>query len=532
MEQYNLNFLGKDRERLGEVSRLFNSAEDRADFLKAVKDAAAMEGSDQQKRDFVLKTLLSAPKSRQYLKVAMPDFYKEGLKAERGEGWKMSMKDIEKATQATEEELLNPETGWMGSKTPMDDMKFMIESEGLDYKDVVKMLQEAQTKKNIKDMWYANGLPSRFAMSFIAPFESEKLSSGEPVSEEDVYKDIGMGAATVFPWGKAAGLVSGLSARVAPSVAKYPLVARGLRYGSEFAGPGIVEGAMTEGDLLDKLYAGVGATGGNATAGALIAGGSQFMKSWANDNANKALKDIEDALKETIYPEEIKMRLNAIKSTLKSKPENLTDSDLALLRTVENLKILKKGNPTKLKLGDIGGYNKDKYTKYRTQVDKDPIAKANRDDTKARLDEYEQIAFENNPGKITFSDWMATSPNKAEVGFGVKAGLGKPRIGLEEGKPHPLISDDPRYDMNYWLAEREKKMKAHTDQYYPRSTALDDYMDEFLKANPEVNILIDNGKISRQDIADLLRKRLYPSIYTHGKSGLVSRNEKESNEKQ
>lgn len=302
MEQPNLNFLGKDRERLGEVSRLFNSAEDRAAFLKAVKDAADMKGSDQQKREFVLKTFLSAPKSRQYLKVAMPELYKEGLKAERGEGWKMSMKDIEKATGATEKEILDPEKGWMTGN--FKDLKFLMESEGLDYADALKLLRDTQTKKSRKDI-YDDNLIART----VFPRISESLRDTGDFSGQDLALDVGENILQAMPLAglgtKVAtqGLRSGL--RILPNIEGYLI--------ENAAVPTVMAAAdelrKDDPSLLD--FGERAATGAavNAAAGKMLGAGIrslvpakyvQKLETWMNSSGDEALKNKLDEINKII----------------------------------------------------------------------------------------------------------------------------------------------------------------------------------------------------------------------------------------
>ena len=538
MAETNLEFLGNDKQRLGEVSGLFSNREDLDAFLKIVEESAAMEGSTQQKREHMLKNMLGTPKFRQYLKVAMPALYKEGLKAERGEGWKMSMKDIAKAANTTEEKLLDPKTGWMGSEVPMADLRFLMESEGLDYKDAVKLLQEAQTVKNRKDLWDNEDTFSKFAMSAVAPFASGKLSKGEVPSDKDLKADAAMFGVNLLPWGsigRAAGLVS-IAGRGIPGWGL-----RGIRYGAEFAGPGMTEGALSlyTGDSknkLDALLRGLSATGGNAATGATLAGGSSFLKSWASKDAKEAMKTIEDAIKEAVYPEEIKTKLRTIKTGLDKHPETITAADLEFLRNIEAFQKLKKGG--KFKLGDIGKYSPEKYNAYMTEVNKNPAVKASRDAKKATLDEYEQKSFERNPGILTFTDVIEGNKNLDKIGFGKKAGLGPIKKGgiIQE---HHLINSEGRSPLTDWVTERNNQIKfkdkdnnvLHTDYLYPgpdrSATDLDKYVEGFINANPEVKMYIDNGLLSKASIytalRDALRKRLYPQVYQHGKSGLASR---------
>lgn len=541
MSTDNLEFLGKDKERLGEVSMLFPTQDDLDSFLKIIEDAANMEGSTQEKREYVLKNMLGNAKFRQYLKVAMPDMFKEGLAVERGKNWKMSMKDIEKATGATEEELLDTKKGWMGSEQPMADLKFLMESEGLNYKDALKVLEEAQTKKDRKDIWYEESLPSRIAMSVVAPFNSEKLSEGEVPDSDDAYADIVMAPTNIVPWGKGAGIVSGLVSKI-PKVGEYimqPFIARGLRYGAEFMGPGMVEGALhnQHGFSTDDITKGLMASGRNSVAGAFLAGGSQFLRSWGSKSAKKALKDIEDALKETVYPEEVTIKLQSIRRALKNNPESITEADVEFLRNFDQMRKLKLRSKDLNKIGTFDPLKQQHYLK-KLKADKTRLSKLdgrtlfeNRTAIRSKLDEYEKAPFDRNPGVVTFTDVVkARMPGKEaleSVGYGEKAGLGPVKKstkvyretspGSEEFevvsgnmKDHHLISGESRIPLRDYIQnpQIDPNFVQHTDFYYPRPNSVDKYMEEFLSKNPEIKLAFDAGKLTWQDVADLAYKRV------------------------
>lgn len=530
MEQPNLTFLGKDRERLGEVSRLFSNAEDRAAFIKAVKDAADMKGSDQQKREFVLKTLLSAPKSRQYLKVAMPELYKEGLKAERGEGWKMSMKDIAKATSASEEELLDPKKGWMGSDVPMADLKFLLESEGLDYSDALKILQEAQTKKNRQDIWNNESTFNKLAMRATAPFTSAELEAGNPIDDVKKADYAGMVAGLV-PWGgifKAAGTVG------------RPLL--------DLAVPSVLEGTTAvladDVDPLDAAeYSGASFAAGAGASGLLknglkgIKGLSGLLSKQGKSTANMS----EDMLKEGFYRADLEKTIKTIEKKM-AKRIQLTPEERELYKAYKFF-----GN-TGADLTDLGKFSQSKLDDYLNSLKRDPLKATEkgrntgkigpgetvytrREKIKASLDPDEQLDFDLNPGTIEFTDLAVKSDKPYAVftqGWSKEAGFGPVTQKVQNAtlQGHRGISGSGRPSIMSHIVAGRKAGLGRTDPYYPRSMDINEAVTQVLTKYPQLRSYFSKA-YKDPETRDYLLNVIVPTILKHQVPVKIGSDEKE-----
>ena len=220
---------------------------------------------------------------------------------------------------------------------------------------------------------------------------------------------------------------------------------------------------------------------------------------------------------------------------------------------------MKKLGITEKDLDKIGSFSKRKVDDYLAKLKSDKNIDPNsgktlfdtRESIRNKLDDYEKAVFDRNPGVLTFTDVVNSKrPNKAvlEIGYGTKAGLGPVKkstkvyketspgsgeyetaYGSMEG--HHLISGEPRYTLQDWInnpAAVDPNFKPHNDPYYPRPNTMDKDIEDFLIKNPEFKMAFDSGWLTRQDIKDMIYKRI--GARALGKSFEVYANEPKDKE--
>ena len=512
------DFLGKDKEQLGLISNSFESTKELKDFLGFVNSIAADSSlSAPEKRAAVIKGMMDTPKYRSKLKYGIPSMFKEGLKNERGKDWKMSVKDIEKATGLTAKELLDLESGWMGTNKDKalsgEDLRYLLKSEDLNYSDALKVLSEAQTDADRKRLWSKEPWYNRAAMTVFAPLTSEDLSKGKPV--DDIYT---------------ADYV-GLGANVVPASRFIKVLGPIGRTMVDIALPSVAEGvtSVVADDVpVEEAFKNTGKNiaAGGVTTGALKSGakGIGFIQGAIDKSGQQTANVTEEALKEGFYRSDLDKRVAEIGKMIK-KGQRPSESDLELYQSFNMLKDLD------VDLSNLGKFSESKLKDYLSKLKEDPrgyVDKARaagklkegedlftrRESIKNDLDPVEQFKFDNNPGKVTFTDLVAGSDKVDKYGWAPKAGFGKARGKIERSslEGHEGITGDERPSFASHIKLGEKAGLAHTDPYYPRNIDVNKAAEELMLKYPQLKLYFSkmyNDPTRR----DYLLNQVIPNLY-------------------
>lgn len=515
------DFLGKDKEQLGLVSNSFEDQRESDDFLDFVDGIAADSSlSAPEKRAAVIKGMMDTPKYRNKLKYGIPAMFKEGLKNERGKDWKMSMKDIEKATGLTAKELLDPESGWMGSDKDKalsgEDLRHMLKAEDLTYADAVRVLSEAQSEADRKALWANEPWYSRAAMTAVAPLTSEDLSKGKPVDDIYTADYVGFGA-NVVPASRFIKVLGPIG-RTAVDVA-LPSVAEGVT--------SVVADDVPLEEATKNTVKNIGA-GGVAT-GALKSGakGLGFVSGALDKSGKKAANITEDALKEGFYRADLDNRIKGIRKMI-ANGKRPSAEDIELLESFDMLKEMG------IDLSKMGTFSKSKLQSYLNDLKRDPLKRtealreagklgpeetlfSRREAIKASLDPYEQFKFDQNPGKVTFTDLALESDRPMKVydyGWAPKAGFGKARKKVEGAslEGHEGITGAERPSFMSQINAGQRAGLAHTDPYYPRTIDVNKAAEELMAKYPQLKLYFSkmyNDPTRR----DYLLNQVIPNMY-------------------
>lgn len=484
---------------------------------KLLKISAQDKGSKEDRRANTLKAMMSDPKLRNYLKMASGELYKEGLRIERGNEWKMGMKDIEKATGASEEEILDPEKGWLTGN--FKDLKFLMESEGLDYADALEFLRDAQTKKARKDLWKNEPWYNRAAMTLAAPLTSEELSKGKPVDDIKTADYVGM-ASGLIPYGgiaKGAGTVGRMALDIgipslAEGVAGYfgddmSLADAAIHSSENAAGAGIAAG------LLKNGLKGVGALSGIFTK-----------------EGKKIANQSEDALKEGFYRKDLEKSIGKIAKKMKNRIP-LSNEERELYKAYNFLK------ETGADLSDLGKFSQSKLDNYLSNLKNDPLnatAKGRttgkigpnetvyerRERIKQMLDPDEQIDFDMNPGTVEFTD-LAIKSDKPHAltgqGWSKEAGFGPTTAPVKDAtlKGHVGISGTGRPSIAEHIEAGRKAGLGRTDPYYPRNMEINEAVKQVLTQYPQLKSYFSKS-YKDPETRDYILNVVIPTFMRHG----------------
>ena len=504
-------FLEKDeKQKIGTITQLFESPKDVQEFLDFVgKIDTRKDLSAPQKRALFIKGMMDTDKYRRRLKYVMPAMFKEGLKNERGKEWKMSMKDIEKATGLSDKELIDPKTGWMGTDKDKainsEDLRSLLDSEGLNYQDALKVLSEAQTQATRKKNWYDEPWYNRALMTFAAPLTADDLSKGKPVDGIYAADYVGMGS-NVVPWGQ---VVKGLGTIG--------------RTTADMAIPSILEGATSV--VADDVpwdtaieNTGKNLAAGGAATGVLKSGakGIGLIRGALTKEGKHIANASEELMKEGIYRVDLEKRIRDIKKKI-ARNERPSDDELELLNNFEMLQ------ESGVDLSKLGHFSQDKLDSYLNALKTDPlkytekgkakgtVAKdedlfTRREKIKASVDPYEQFKFDNNPGTVTFTDLLLDNPNTKfkidyetgmvvpdgdflkKYGWGSKAGFGRAREDIKDVSllNHPGITKEGRPSFAEQIVAGQKAGLTHTDPYFPRNLDVNKAAKEMMIKYPQL----------------------------------------------
>ena len=506
----------KETDDLNRLAAFYLETDRKDLFDQLMKASVSDKKSIPEQRGEILKTLLSNSKLRSSLREFSPDLYKEGLKAERGEDWKMSLKDVSRAIGSPIEDLLK-DSKWMHEMGA--DLKFELEREGLDWKEALKLIRDAQTKQDRVDLWKNEPWYNRAVMTLSAPLTSEDLSKGRPL--DGIKKADYVGAVSgLVPYGgilKGAGTVGRMALDIGiPSIAE-----------------GIAGYAGDDMSLSDAaIHATENATGA-AVASGLIKGGIKgfgALNGIFTKEGQKIANQSEEALKEGFYRKDLEKTIKKIAKKM-SKRIPLSNEERELYKTYNFLK------ESGVDLTNLGKFDQSKLDNYLNNLRRDPLHATEkgratgkigpnetvyerRERIKQMLDPDDQIDFDLNPGKVEFTDLAVKSDKPLALynqGWSREAGFGKTTKPVNGAtlEGHVGISGTGRPSIMEHIEAGKRAGLGRTDPYYPRNMEINEAVKQALASYPQLRSYFSKAH-KDPETRDYLLNVVIPSFMRHG----------------